>query len=61
MDATQTLESKLEKAETLDALFEISQLWNCGIDKESLAICHSLLELGVSPAALAAVFKDLKK
>ncbi len=35
------------------ALFDISQLLNTGLDKETLATCVSLIESGVNPEALA--------
>lgn len=42
-----------EKLETLETLFEISQILNCDIDRESLALCISLCEQGVNPEALS--------
>jgi mitotic-spindle organizing protein 1 len=45
----------------LGHLYEISQILNTGLDKESLALCVSLLESGVNPEALAAVVKELKR
>jgi mitotic-spindle organizing protein 1 len=42
-------------------LFEISNILNCGLDKETLAICVSLVESGVNPEALAHVVKELKR
>jgi len=42
-------------------LFEISQLLNTGLDKETLEILVKLTELGVHPEALAAVVKELRR
>lgn len=42
-------------------LFEMSKLLNCGLDRESLEICVSMLEEGVNPEALAAVIKELRR
>lgn len=41
-------------------LYEMSTLLNTGLDRETLAICVSLLESGVNPEALALVVKDLR-
>ncbi len=42
-------------------LHEISQLLNCGLDRQSLSILMSLCENGVNPEALAAVVKELRR
>jgi mitotic-spindle organizing protein 1 len=56
------IDSKIEDAkETIDALSEISHLLNCGLDKESLSIIVSLIELGINPDALAAAVKELQR
>ncbi|KAI0352389.1 hypothetical protein OH77DRAFT_1428683 [Trametes cingulata] len=47
--------------ETLNTLFDISQLLNTGLDKETLATCVSLIESGVNPEALAAVIQELRR
>mmetsp|Transcript_27322 Transcript_27322/g.67397 ORF Transcript_27322/g.67397 Transcript_27322/m.67397 type:complete len:82 (+) Transcript_27322:87-332(+) len=54
-------ERRADAAETLDVLFEMSNLLNTGMDKQSLAICVELLESGVNPEALAAVVKELRR
>ncbi|KXN86610.1 hypothetical protein AN958_09914 [Leucoagaricus sp. SymC.cos] len=38
---------------TLDILYEISQLLNTQLDKETLATCVGMIESGVNPEALA--------
>ncbi|KAI8841236.1 mitotic-spindle organizing gamma-tubulin ring associated-domain-containing protein, partial [Chytridium lagenaria] len=50
-----------EAKETLDITYEISLLLNTGLDKDALATCISLCEMGVNPEALAAVIKELKR
>ncbi|EJF64276.1 mitotic-spindle organizing gamma-tubulin ring associated-domain-containing protein [Dichomitus squalens] len=47
--------------ETLNTLFDMSQLLNTGLDKETLATCVSLIESGVNPEALAAVIQELRR
>ncbi|TFK86980.1 hypothetical protein K466DRAFT_131864 [Polyporus arcularius HHB13444] len=47
--------------ETLNTLFDISQLLNTGLDKETLATCVGLIEAGVNPEALAAVIQELRR
>ena len=42
-------------------LWEISQLLNTGLDRESLFLSIQLLEQNVNPEALAAVIKELKR
>ncbi|KAL7753868.1 Mitotic-spindle organizing protein 1 [Sorochytrium milnesiophthora] len=46
---------------SMDALLEISNLLNTGLDRETLSICISLCEAGVNPDALAAVIKELRR
>lgn len=50
-----------ESKETLEVLYEISQLLNTGLDRTSLGLLVSLCENGVNPEALAAVVKELKR
>lgn len=57
---TMTSETPARSQEAMTLLYEISLLLNSGLDKETLAICVSLLETGVNPEALAAVVKELK-
>jgi len=45
------------RQEALDILYEISKLLNCQIDKETLSILVSLIELGVNPETLALAVK----
>ncbi|KIM83143.1 hypothetical protein PILCRDRAFT_69931 [Piloderma croceum F 1598] len=47
--------------QTLDILFDISQLLNTKLDKETLATCVGLIESGVNPEALAAVIQELRR
>ncbi|KAI0091673.1 mitotic-spindle organizing gamma-tubulin ring associated-domain-containing protein [Irpex rosettiformis] len=47
--------------QVLDILYDISQLLNTQLDKETLATCVSMIEAGVNPEALAAVVQELKR
>ncbi|CAE6461511.1 unnamed protein product [Rhizoctonia solani] len=47
--------------QTLDTLYDISQLLNTGLDRETLATCVSMIESGVNPEALATVIKELRR
>ena len=49
------------REETLDVLFDISQLLETGLDRETLAILVGLTETGVNPEALAEVVKELRR
>ena len=42
-------------------LFEISNILNTGLDRETLSILLNLCEAGVHPEALAAVVKELRR
>ncbi|KAF8573333.1 hypothetical protein K439DRAFT_1399837 [Ramaria rubella] len=46
---------------TLDILFDISQLLNTQLDRETLATCVGMIESGVNPEALAAVIQELRR
>ena len=47
--------------ETLDTLFDISQLLETGLDRDTLRVLVSLTESGVNPEALAAAVKELRR
>mmetsp|Transcript_5603 Transcript_5603/g.18702 ORF Transcript_5603/g.18702 Transcript_5603/m.18702 type:complete len:80 (-) Transcript_5603:314-553(-) len=47
--------------EDMDALYDLSQLLETGLDRETLAILVGLTEQGVNPEALAAVVKELRR
>lgn len=49
-----------EAQETLDVLFEIQKLLNCGLDRETLSIIVTLIENNVSPVAVASIIKEIK-
>eukprot|EP01147_Barroeca_monosierra_P008956 gene8955-1293_t len=55
-----TLESD-DPREALDALFEISQILNTGLDQETLLLCVKLCNSGVNPEALAGVIQYLRQ
>ena len=42
-------------------IYDISQMLDTGLDRESLAILVALVENGVNPEALAAVVKELRR
>ncbi|EJU06409.1 hypothetical protein DACRYDRAFT_45380 [Dacryopinax primogenitus] len=55
-------EDRLSSAQqTLDTLFDLSQLLNTGLDRETLATCVELIERGTNPEALAAVVQEMRK
>ncbi|KIY52996.1 hypothetical protein FISHEDRAFT_34213 [Fistulina hepatica ATCC 64428] len=47
--------------ETLNILYDMSQLLNTQLDKETLATCIQMIESGANPEALAAVIQELKR
>ncbi|OZJ02214.1 hypothetical protein BZG36_04715 [Bifiguratus adelaidae] len=47
--------------DTMEVLYEMSNLLNTGLDKESLSLCVSLIEQGVNPEALANVIKEVRR
>ncbi|KAF9071285.1 mitotic-spindle organizing gamma-tubulin ring associated-domain-containing protein [Rhodocollybia butyracea] len=47
--------------QTLDTLYEMSQLLNTQLDKETLTTCVRMIESGVNPEALAAVIQELRR
>jgi len=47
--------------QTLDILYDISQLLGTQLDKETLATCIGMIESGVNPEALAAVIQELRR
>jgi mitotic-spindle organizing protein 1 len=49
------------REETMDVLFDISQLLQTGLDRETLTTLVGLTETGVNPEALAAVVKELRR
>ena len=48
-------------ANTMEDLFEISNILNTGLDRDTLSILVNLCEAGVHPEALAAVVKELRR
>jgi mitotic-spindle organizing protein 1 len=45
----------------LDITHEMSNILDCGVDRETMAVCISLLENGADPESLAVVVKELKR
>ena len=50
-----------DSKETLEILFEMSQILNCGLNKETLNILITMIEKGVNPEALIRVVEELRK
>lgn len=46
--------------ETLEILYETSELLNCNLDKHTISIIVSLIENGANPIAVASILKELK-
>ena len=61
--ATTAVQSFSEAASCLlrTVLFDMSQLLQTGLDRETLTILVGLTESGVNPEALAAVVKELRR
>ncbi|KAF4611003.1 hypothetical protein D9613_006863 [Agrocybe pediades] len=59
--STKESERNSSAQQTLDILFEISQLLNTQLDKATLATCIGMVESGVNPEALAAVVQELRR
>jgi len=49
-----------ESKESLEILFEMSQILNCGLSRETLSILVAMIEKGVNPEALINVVKEMK-
>ncbi|KZV71537.1 hypothetical protein PENSPDRAFT_548991, partial [Peniophora sp. CONT] len=47
--------------QTLDILYDMSQLLGTQLDRETLATCVGMIESGVNPEALAAVILELRR
>ena len=45
----------------LDITHEMSNILDCGVDRETMAVCIALLENGADPKSLAVVVKELKR
>jgi len=61
MSSTRESDRITSAQQTLDILYDISQLLNTQLDKETLATCVGMIESGVSPEALAAVIQELRR
>ncbi len=49
------------KQNSLNDLYELSNILNTGLDRESVEIIAELCELGVNPEALVAAIKEIKR
>ncbi|EAU90559.1 hypothetical protein CC1G_00943 [Coprinopsis cinerea okayama7 len=59
--STKESERNASAQQTLDILYELAQLLNTQLDKETLATCVGMIENGVNPDALAAVIQELRR
>lgn len=50
-----------ESKETLEILFEMSQILNCGLNRETLKILITMIEKGANPDALVQVMNEMRK
>ena len=50
-----------DSKETLEILYEMSQILNCGLNRETLNILVTMIEKGVNPEALLRVVEELRK
>ncbi|EPZ30812.1 Protein of unknown function DUF3743 domain-containing protein [Rozella allomycis CSF55] len=55
------MESARQMQDNIQALYEISQIMNTGLDKQTLVTCMQMIEAGANPEALAAVIRELRK
>ena len=49
-----------DSKETLEILYEMNQILNCGLNRETLNILVTMIEKGVNPEALAQVVKEIR-
>lgn len=47
--------------QTLDAVYELSMLMKCGVDRNTLSILVSMIESGIKPEQLAAIVEEIKR
>lgn len=59
-ETRETVESKYKSNFKL-VLYEMSQILNCGVNRDTLSVLISMIENGANPEALAAVVKEMKK
>ena len=50
-----------DSKETLEILYEMNQILNCGLSRETLNILVTMIEKGVNPEALIRVVEELRK
>ncbi|CAD8045032.1 unnamed protein product [Paramecium primaurelia] len=55
-----SMSEKEEAQETLEIIQEMSQILNCGLDRQQLAILISMIDNGVNPEALSLVVNEMK-
>lgn len=50
-----------EARETIEILNEMGQILNCGLDRQTISILVSMIELGVNPEALSVVVQEMRR
>lgn len=50
-----------EAREAIEILNEMAQILNCGLDRQTISILVSMIEMGVNPEALAAVVQEMRR
>lgn len=50
----------LSTAATVDVVYELARVLDCGLDRRTVQILMALVDAGVHPSALAAVVKELR-
>lgn len=55
------MDALAEANQTLDVVYEMSQLLNTGLDRQTVQLLMALCEHGVNPEALAAVVRELRR
>jgi mitotic-spindle organizing protein 1 len=50
-----------EARETIEILNEMGQILNCGLDRQTISILVSMIEMGVNPEALSAVIQEMRR
>jgi mitotic-spindle organizing protein 1 len=61
-EARETVESKYNIFKISNVvLYEISQILNCSINRDTLSVLITMIENGANPEALATVVKEMKR
>jgi mitotic-spindle organizing protein 1 len=58
--AASSAAAPLSTAATVDVVYELARVLDCGLDRRTVQILMALVDAGVYPSALAAVVKELR-